>query len=129
MLNIHPTAIIETGASIGQDVEIGPYCVIGPNVSIGDNCVLKSHVVIDGDTSIGASCTIHQFACLGTIGNILKPKDVAGRLVIGERNEIREYVSIQAGHLSDDKLTLMAMITSSWCIAISAMIAALVIIM
>ena len=107
MLNIHPTAIIETGASIGQDVEIGPYCVIGPNVSIGDNCVLKSHVVIDGDTSIGASCTIHQFACLGTIGNILKPKDVAGRLVIGERNEIREYVSIQAGHLSDDKLTLI----------------------
>lgn len=105
MSNIHPTAIIETGAEIGQGVEIGPYCVIGSKVRLGDHCVLKSHVVIDGDTEIGASCTIHQFACLGTIGNILNPKGPAGRLRIGERNEIREYVSIQAGHLSDEKLT------------------------
>ena len=50
MKKIHQTAIIEDGAKIGEDVEIGPYCVIGSGVTIGDGCLLKSHVILDGQT-------------------------------------------------------------------------------
>ena len=59
---IHPTAIIEPGAEIGDDCSIGPYCIIGPHVKIGDKCKLKSHIVIEGHTTIGKE---NEFAGVG----------------------------------------------------------------
>ena len=65
MNKIHPTSIVEDGAQIGADVEIGPYCVIGLGVTIGDGCRLKSHVTLDGQTTIGAENIFHPSAYIG----------------------------------------------------------------
>jgi UDP-N-acetylglucosamine acyltransferase len=94
---IHPTAIIEKGAEIAEDAEIGPYCVIGENASIGAGTRLISHVAVDGRTKIGNSCTIHPFASLGG-----PPQDVTymgeeTTCLIGNNNVIREYVTVNRG--------------------------------
>lgn len=99
--NIHPTAVIHDGAKIGTDVQIGPYCVIGARASIGDRCVLHSHVVVEGITTIGEECEIFPFASIGHKPQDLKFKGEDSRLVIGKRNKIREYVTMQPGTAAD----------------------------
>ncbi len=94
---IHPSAIVEPGAEIGAGVVIGPFCHIGPEVRIGAGSVIKSHVVITGDTRIGADCTIFSFACIGEIPQDLKFAGEKTRLEIGDRNRIREHVTINPG--------------------------------
>ena len=101
----HPTAIIDPAAEIGSGVEIGPYCVIGPDVRLGDNCQLHSHVVIDGHTEIGAGCRIFPFASLGHVPQDLKYSGEPSRLVIGENNVIREYVTMNPGTEAGGMLT------------------------
>ena len=64
MTKIHPTAIIEDGATIGNEVEIGPYSIIGPKVTLGDGVKLLSHVVISGITTIGSGTRIFPFASM-----------------------------------------------------------------
>ena len=71
---IHPTAIIEDGAVIGENVKIGPFCIIGKNVIIGDGCELVSNVVIDGNTKIGKNNKIFPFAVIGQEPQDLKYK-------------------------------------------------------
>ena len=99
--NIHPTAIIHEGAKIGADVTIGPYCIIGPNVTIGDRCKLHSHVVLDGFTTLGVENEIFPFASLGAEPQDLKFKGEEARLIIGDRNKIREYCTMQPGTAAD----------------------------
>jgi UDP-N-acetylglucosamine acyltransferase len=94
---IHATAIIETGAKIGNNVAIGAYSVIGKDVSIGDNTVIKSHVVIEGITEIGTNNTIFQFASIGAIPQDLKFGGEPSKTIIGNNNSIREFVTIHAG--------------------------------
>ena len=97
MTNIHPSAVIEDGATIGADVRIGPFCVIGGEVVLGQGVELKSHVVIAGDTHIGDETVIFSFS---VIGDIPQDKKFAGektRLRIGKRNRIREHVTINTG--------------------------------
>lgn len=101
MSAIHPTAIIHPNARIGADVSIGPYCVIGPNVVLGDRCKLHSHVVIDGITTIGEECEIFPFASLGHKPQDLKYKGEESRLIIGDRNQIREYCTMNPGTSGD----------------------------
>ena len=96
-MSIHPSAIIEDGAQIGADVSIGPFCIVGPKVVLGDRVHLKSHVVVTGDTQIGADTTIFPFCCIGEIPQDVKFKGEAARLVIGERNRIREHVTMNPG--------------------------------
>jgi len=97
-VTIHPTAIIEGGAEIGDGVEIGPYCVVGAKVSIGSGTRLISHVSITGETSIGDDCVIHPFAALGSPAQDFKHKDTDQvSLQIGDRNIIREHVTMHAG--------------------------------
>ena len=62
---IDPSARIASGAVIGKDVEIGPYCVVGPRVTLGDGCRLVAHVSIMGQTAVGARTVIYPFASLG----------------------------------------------------------------
>lgn len=100
-MTIHPTAIIQDGAKIGVGCHIGPYCVIGAKVVLGDRCTLHSHVVIEGNTTIGDECEIFPFASLGHKPQDLKFKGEDSRLVIGKRNMIREYVTMQAGTAAD----------------------------
>ena len=94
---IHPSAIIEAGAQIGQGVRIGPFCVVGPKVTLADGVELKSHVVIAGDTSVGEGTVIFPFASIGQDPQDLKFKGEHTRLEIGARNRIREYVTMNPG--------------------------------
>ena len=96
-MGIHPSAVIEDGAQLGADVSIGPFCVVGPKVALGDRVELKSHVVVTGDTQIGADTVIFPFCCIGEIPQDVKFKGEAAKLVIGERNRIREHVTMNPG--------------------------------
>lgn len=95
--DIHPSAVIETGARIGANVRIGPFCVVGPSVSLGAGCELKSHVVLAGDTDIGADCTLFSFAVIGEIPQDRKFSGEDAKLIIGDRNRIREHVTMNPG--------------------------------
>ncbi|WP_170338685.1 acyl-ACP--UDP-N-acetylglucosamine O-acyltransferase [Ruegeria arenilitoris] len=97
MSRIHPSAIIEDGAQIGQDCVIGPFCHVGPQVRLGDRVELKSHVVVTGDTSIGDDCVIFNFSVIGEIPQDLKFGGENTRLEIGRRNRIREHVTVNTG--------------------------------
>ena len=95
--NIHPTAIIDPGAKLGQDVQIGPYCIVGPGVELGDRVQLYAHVVVTNLTAIGEDTVIFPFASIGTTPQDLKFKGEPSRLVIGKRNQIREHVTMNTG--------------------------------
>jgi UDP-N-acetylglucosamine acyltransferase len=96
-MKIHPTALIEPGARLAADVEIGPYCVIGGSVVLGDGVKLHSHVVVHGNTEIGARTQIYSHAVLGGQAQIRAYKPSPERLVIGSDNVIRESVTISVG--------------------------------
>ena len=102
---IHPTAIVADDARIHESVQIGPYSVIGPGVEIGAGSVIGPHVVINGPTVLGEQNRIFQFA---SIGDDPQDKKYAGeptRLVIGNRNTIRECVTINRGTVQDEGVT------------------------
>lgn len=94
---IHPTAIVDKGAEIGRDVEIGPFCIIGPNVVLKDGVKLLSNVTIDGHTEIGEATRIYPYAVLGMPPQDFKYKGGATRLIIGARNLIREHCTMHPG--------------------------------
>lgn len=94
---IHPTAVIEEGAVLGADVQVGPYCVVGPHAVLGDGVVLHSHVVVAGHTEIGEGTRVFPFASIGHAPQDLKYKGEPSRLVIGRHNTIREHVTINPG--------------------------------
>jgi UDP-N-acetylglucosamine acyltransferase len=94
---IDPRAVVHPDATIGDDVVIGPYCVLGPEVVVGDRCRLESHVVLDGATTLGPDNAVSPFASLGGPPQDLKYKGEPTRLVIGARNTIREYVTVNRG--------------------------------
>jgi UDP-N-acetylglucosamine acyltransferase len=97
MAAIDSTARIATGAVIGKDVSIGPYCVIGPNVVIEDGCQLLANVHVTGNTSLGAGTVVYPFASLGTPPQSVKYKGGPTRLVVGPKCEIREHVTMNTG--------------------------------
>jgi len=94
---IHKTSIVDKKAKIANNVKIGPYSVIGPNVEIKENAVIHSHVNISGNTIIGKNTKIYPFASIGTDPQDLKYKGEKNKLVIGNSNTIREYVTINPG--------------------------------
>ena len=95
---IHPTALLDAGARLGDDVEIGPFSIIGPEVVIGDDTIVQSHVVIEGEVAIGTRSFIGHGAIIGA-----PPQDVSftperkTRVEIGNDNVIREYCTIHRG--------------------------------
>ncbi len=95
--DIHPSAVIEEGATLGQDVKIGPFCTVGPNVVLGNRVELKSHAVVTGDTQIGEETVIFPFAVIGEIPQDLKFEGEMTRLEVGRRNRIREGVTMNTG--------------------------------
>jgi UDP-N-acetylglucosamine acyltransferase len=94
---IHPTAIVHAGASIGANVEIGPFAVIGGNVSIGDGTTVGPHAVIEGWTEIGRDNRIFQFTSIGAVPQDLKYRGERTTLTIGDRNTFREFVTVHLG--------------------------------
>lgn len=95
--NIHPTAIIEDGARLGDDVKIGPFCIVGAETSLGDEVELVSHAVVTGRTTIGARTRIFPFASIGHRPQDLKYHGEPSTLEIGSDNTIREHVTINPG--------------------------------
>ena len=94
---IHKTAIIDSSAKISSSVDIGPYTVIGSNVEINENVIIHSHVNIIGHTTIGRNNKIYPFVSIGSDPQDMKYKGEKTKLVIGENNTIREYVTINPG--------------------------------
>jgi len=97
MVEIHPTAVVASSAKIGEGVSIGPYCCIGADVVIGDGVVLKSHVILDGKTTVGQENIFFPFASIGHQPQDLKFSGEDSVLIIGDRNVIREYVTMNPG--------------------------------
>ena len=95
--SVHPTAIVHPNASLGAGVVVGPYAVIEEHVKIGPRTAVGAHCVIEGRTTIGADCRIFTGAVIGSIPQDLKYRGEESRLVIGDRNKIREYVTINPG--------------------------------
>ena len=94
---IHPTVIIDSKADIGGGVEIGPYCVIEKGVSISEGTKIGPHVVIREGTQIGKQCQISQFASIGEAPQFSGYKGEKTFLQIGDRNIIREFVTLHRG--------------------------------
>jgi UDP-N-acetylglucosamine acyltransferase len=105
MAVIDPTARIETGAAIGKDVSVGPYCVVGANAVIGDGCRLVAQVHVTGHTTIGPGTVIYPFASLGTPPQSVKYRGGPTRLVIGANCDIREGVTMNTGTEDDRGVT------------------------
>ena len=104
-MNIHPTAIIEAGAKLADDVQVGPYSVIGPKVRIGAGSTIGPHVVITGRTTLGENNRIFQFASLGEIPQDKKFEDDDTELVIGDGNTVREFCTFNTGTVQGGGVT------------------------
>ena len=102
---IHPTAIVHPGARIGAGTVIGPYATIGEHVRIGSQCKIGASCVIDGVTEIGDGNDIFPMASIGLVPQDLKFGGEPTRVVIGDRNVIREFVTIHRGTAGGGGLT------------------------
>src|SRR5690349_17435378 len=97
MARIHPTAVVDRGAEIAADAEIGPYCVVGPHVVVHAGCRLQAHVHVTGHTVIGERTRIAPFASLGTPPQSVKYRGGPTRLMVGADCDIREHVTMNTG--------------------------------
>lgn len=104
-MNIHPTAIIDPGAELDSSVTVGPYVIIEKGVKVGADTLIKPHSVITGPTTIGSGNVIGPFATVGAPPQDLKYKGEDTELVVGDNNQIREYVSIHRGTVTDKGIT------------------------
>jgi UDP-N-acetylglucosamine acyltransferase len=112
---IHPTAIIDAGAKLATDVEIGPYAVIGAHVEIGAGTTVGAHAVIGGHTTIGRDNRIFQFASIGAAPQDKKYAGEPTRLEIGDRNTIREFCTFNLGTVQDAGVTRLG--NDNWMMA------------
>ncbi len=96
-MKIHASAIVHPDAQIHSSCEIGPFCTVGPEVKMGEGNCLLSHVVIEGRTTIGEGNVFHPFGIIGGAPQDLKYEGEPTELVIGNRNTIRESVTLNIG--------------------------------
>ena len=112
---IHPTAIIDPKAKLHPSVSVGAYSIIGPDVKIGANTIVGQHCIIDGHTEIGEGNHFYRFC---SVGGMPQDKKYAGeptRLEIGDRNMVREYVTINTGTTQDVGVTRLG--SDNWIMA------------
>ncbi|GAB3628583.1 acyl-[acyl-carrier-protein]--UDP-N-acetylglucosamine O-acyltransferase [Pandoraea terrae] len=115
MANIHPTAVVDPKAQLADDVIIGPYAVVGPNVTLGARTQVGSHSVIEGHTTLGEDNKIGHFSVIGGEPQDMKYAGEPTRLVMGDRNRIREFVTIHTGTVQDGGLTSVG--SDNWIMA------------
>lgn len=104
--SIHSTAVVEPGAQLGSDVEIGAFAYVGAGVTLGDGTKLHHHASVEGRTSLGRECEVFPYACLGGKTQDLKYKGGSPGLRIGDRNVFREYVTVNAATNDGDFTTI-----------------------
>lgn len=98
MSSIHPTAIIHPGATLADDVEIGPYCVVGEYVKLGTGTRLQSHALVEGRTTIGKNCDLYPFVCIGMKTQDLKwHPEYQTFAEIGDGTVLREFSTLNTG--------------------------------
>ncbi|WP_287496787.1 acyl-ACP--UDP-N-acetylglucosamine O-acyltransferase [Pandoraea sp. CB10b_02] len=115
MTNIHPTAVVDPKAQLAEGVVVGPYAIIGPNVTLGAGTQILSHSVVDGHTTLGEGNKIGPFASIGGSPQDMKYAGEPTRLVIGDRNTIREFTTIHTGTVQDGGLTSVG--NDNWIMA------------
>lgn len=115
MSHIHPSAIVAPGAQIDPTASVGPYAVIGAQVLIGPGTRIGAHCVIEGRTTLGADNHIHPFVSLGAAPQDKKYAGEPTRLVIGARNTIREFCSVNLGTVQDRGVTTIG--DDNWIMA------------
>jgi UDP-N-acetylglucosamine acyltransferase len=94
---IHPTAIVDPKAQLGENVRIGAYAIVGEHVKLHDHVELKSHVVVEGRTTVGEKSIIYPFASIGHAPQDLKYHGEPSELIIGKNNSIREHTTMNPG--------------------------------
>ncbi len=94
---IHPTALVDARARVAESAEVGPYCIIGANVEIGARTRLIAHVYLEGTTVIGEDNVVFPYTTIGVGSQDLKYKGEPSETRIGNRNQIREFVTIHRG--------------------------------
>lgn len=104
---IHPMSFVEDGATIGENVSIGPFCHVGPKVVLGDDVELVSHVVVLGRTTVGKGTTIWPSAVIGGDSQSAHHSAVDTTLVIGENCTIREGVTMNTGTVEHGGTTIV----------------------
>jgi len=104
---IDSRAVIDSSARLAKDVEVGPFTVIGPKVEIGDRTWIGSHVVLKGPTQIGTDNKIFQFSSIGEAPQDLKYEGEPTKLIIGDRNQFREYCTVNRGTVGGHGETLI----------------------
>ncbi len=97
MRKIHPAALVDPRAKLGDHVEVGPFAVVGPDVELGENVVVQGHAMVTGHTSIGPGTRIFPFACIGGEPQDKSFEGATTRLAVGRDNVIRENVTIHVG--------------------------------
>jgi UDP-N-acetylglucosamine acyltransferase len=102
---IHATAIVEPGATLGNDVKVGPYCIVGAESALGDRVELISHAIVTGRTRVGAGSRIFPFASIGHRPQDLKYAGEPSTLEIGTDVTIREHVTINPGTTGGGMIT------------------------
>jgi UDP-N-acetylglucosamine acyltransferase len=112
---IDATAVVDPGAKLADGVAVGPYSIIGANVVIDSGTQIGPHVVIKGPTQIGKDNTIYQFASIGDAPQDKKYNGEPTRLEIGDRNTIREFVTINRGTVQDEGVTRLG--DDNWIMA------------
>ena len=115
MTNIHSTAVVDPKAQLADDVVVGPYAIVGPNVTIGAGTQILSHTVVDGHTTLGEGNKIGPFASIGGNPQDMKYAGEPTKLVIGDRNTIREFTTIHTGTVQDGGLTVVG--NDNWIMA------------
>ena len=106
-MKIHATAIVEDGAVLGNDVEVGPYAHIGKDVRIGDGTVIAQGAIVDGHTTIGSQCQIFPYALIGMKTQDLKYREGSTSYVeIGDRTVIREFATVHLGTADGEKTVI-----------------------
>lgn len=103
---IHPTAIVDPGAELGDGVQVGPYAIIGPKVKIGADTVIGPHAFIERNTQIGDGCVISKGAVLGTDPQDLKYEGEETLLLVGNGTTIREFATLNRGTRASGKTTV-----------------------
>lgn len=112
---VHPSALVDPGAELADDVQVGPFAVIGPHVRIGAGTTVGAHCVVEGHTTIGRDNRLFQFASIGAAPQDKKYRGEPTRLVIGDGNTVREFVTINTGTVQDGGLTTLG--DDNWVMA------------
>jgi len=115
MTRVHPTALVDAGAELAPDVEVGAYSIVGAHVSIGPGTRIGPHTVLQGHTRIGRNNRIHAFCSIGGPPQDKKYGDEPTQLEIGDGNTIREYCTMNTGTVQDTGVTRVG--SNNWLMA------------